>query len=63
MSRIAPEVWTRLATERPQGETLWARRAAPDVTERLMAALDGDGGRHLLVLLRSDDSDLQWSKN
>lgn len=59
MSRIALEVWARLATERPQGETLWARRATPDMTERLVAALDADGERHLLVLLRAGDSDLQ----
>lgn len=59
MSRIVSEVWTRLATERPQGETLWARRATPDVTERLVAALDADGRRHLLVLLTADEADLQ----
>ena len=59
MSRIAPEVWSRLATERPQGETLWARRAAPDSSERLVAALDADGRRHLLVLLVTDEADLQ----
>ena len=59
MSRIPPEVWARLASERPQGQTLWARRATPDMTERLVAALDGDGRRHLLVLLSAGEPDLQ----
>ena len=59
MSRIAPEVWARLAGERVQGETLWARRATPDVTERLVAALDADGRRHLLVLLTAGEANLQ----
>lgn len=59
MSRVAPDVWMRLAGERVQGETLWARRAAPDVSERLVAALDADGRRHLLVLLAEGEGDLQ----
>jgi hypothetical protein len=42
-----------------QGETLWARRAAPEITERLVAALDADGQRHLLVLLLAGEVDLQ----
>jgi hypothetical protein len=59
MSRISADVWTRLAGQQPQGETLWARRAAPDVTERIVAALDTDGLRHLVVSLLTDDADLQ----
>jgi len=59
MSRLAPDVWTRLAGERVQGETLWARRATPDVTERLVAALDADGQRHLLALLLAGEANLQ----
>ena len=59
MSRIAPEVWARLTGGRVQGETLWARRATPDVTERLVAALDADGRRHLLVLLTAGEANLQ----
>jgi hypothetical protein len=62
MSRILAEVWTRLAGERVQGEALWALRAAPDVTERLVAALDADGKRHLLVLLRAGEVDVQDSQ-
>lgn len=63
MSRIAADVWTRLAGSQPHGETLWARRATPDVTERLVAALDADGLRHLLVLLATSDSNLQDSQS
>lgn len=63
MSLIVPQVWTRLASERVQGETLWARRAAPDVTDRLVAALDADGKRHLLVLLRVGEADVQDSQS
>src|SRR5882757_4186519 len=59
MSRIAQDVWTRLAGERVQGETLWARRATPDVTDRLVAALDADGQHHLLILLSTGEADLQ----
>jgi hypothetical protein len=57
MSHIDPQVWTRLANERVQGETLWARRAAPEVTDRLVGALDADGKRHLLVLLRTGEAE------
>lgn len=57
MSRIAPEVWARLAGKRVQAEALWARRAAPESTDRLLAALDVDGNRHLLVLLQADEED------
>lgn len=63
MSRISADVWERLAGQQPQGKTLWARRAAPDVTERIVAALDSDGLRHLLVLLATDDDDLQDSQS
>jgi len=63
MSQIAPEVWTRLSGERPAGETLWARRATPDTTPRLVAALDADGKRHLLIMLLAGESELQDSQS
>lgn len=63
MSHIDPQVWTRLANERVQGETLWARRAAPEVTDRLVGALDADGKRHLLVLLRTGEPEVQDSQS
>nr|MBI3611581.1 PD-(D/E)XK motif protein [Nitrospirota bacterium] len=58
MSGIAPEVWTRLAGERTHGEILSARRAAQEVTERLVAAVDAEGQRHLLVLLQEGEEDI-----
>lgn len=63
MSQIAPEVWTRLSGERVAGETLWARRAAPDTTDRLVAALDAEGKRHLLIMLVDGENDLQDSQS
>jgi Putative PD-(D/E)XK family member, (DUF4420) len=63
MSHIDPQVWTRLANERVQGETLWARRAAPEITERLVGALDADGKRHLLILLRTSEAEVQDSQS
>ncbi len=59
MSRLSKEVWSRLTNERVQGETLWARRAAPDITDRILAALDAEGQRHLLVPLESGDTDIK----
>lgn len=63
MSQIVPEVWTRLSGEQVQGETLWARRAMPDVTDRLVAALDAEGKRHILVLLRAGETEVQDSQS
>jgi hypothetical protein len=63
MSHIMPQIWERLAGEQVQGETLWARWAAPEVTDRLVAALDADGKRHLLVLLRAGEADIQDSQS
>jgi hypothetical protein len=41
----------------PQGEMLTARVAVPDVTDRLVCAIDGDDTRHLLIHLElGDDS-------
>lgn len=59
MSQIVPEVWTRLSGEKLQGEMLWARRAIPEVTDRLVAALDAEGKRHLLVLLATSEPDVK----
>ncbi len=56
---MAPETWDRLAGARVSTEALWARRAAPDVTDRLLAALDAEGKRHLLVLLQASEADLR----
>lgn len=59
MSGIASEVWSKLATSSPGGESLTARFAIPTLTERLLAAIDADGQRHLLVPLKPDDDELR----
>lgn len=61
MSRIAQNVWTRLAGDRVQGQALWARRAAPDDTDLLLAALDADERRHLLVPIEEIDPEYEDS--
>lgn len=56
MSRhIDAETWTRLEASRPRGDNLTARLAAPETSERLLAAIDSAGTRHLLVVLAKDD--------
>lgn len=64
MNLISQETWLRLAGERPLGEALWARRALPETSERLFAALDANGQRHLLILLQKDEGEIQdkWSR-
>jgi hypothetical protein len=56
---IHSEVWLKLAGSSPSGESLTARLAIPTVTERLLAAIDADGRRHLLVTLKPDDEELR----
>jgi hypothetical protein len=59
LSRISEETWAHLAGPKPPGETLWARRAAPDVSERLIAALDVENRRHFLIHLATDEKGLE----
>lgn len=59
MSRIAPEIWTRLEAGRPAGEALTARMATPEITQRLQAALDAEGTRHFLIKLEPNEADLR----
>ncbi len=58
MNRIHPEVWDRLGNERPHGETLRARSVDSSASERVFAALDSEGRRHLLVTLRDIEEDV-----
>jgi len=51
VTRVSCDVWTMLEEGRVHGEALWARRAAPGDTDRLLAALDADGRRHYLIAL------------
>ena len=59
MSGVAPEVWSKLVASSPSGDSLTARFAIPPVTERLLAAIDADGQRHLLIPLKPDDEELR----
>lgn len=58
MRRITPEIWARLADARPSGAMLTARLGAPDLTDRLLAALDSEARRHLLIALHADEETL-----
>jgi hypothetical protein len=58
MKPIDADVWDRLRESSPKGETLWARLAAPEVSDRLFAAVDSSGVRHLLIRLTSEESGL-----
>lgn len=57
LSGVTPDVWDRLADEPLAGDALAARCAAPQLTDRLLAALDRQGGRHLLVSLTSQEAE------
>jgi putative PD-(D/E)XK family protein DUF4420 len=59
VTRLTGEVWARLATDLPTRDELTARLAVPDVTERLLAGIDAEGRRHLLVQLQPGDADLR----
>lgn len=59
MSAIRSEVWSRLQQSPPTGQDLTARTAVPDLTERLLCAIDAEGLRHLLVPLMPAEESLQ----
>jgi len=63
MSRVSPETWQRLSTTPPPGGKLCARVALPSITEKVLAAIDSDGIRHLLVRLESDEPDYQDNRS
>lgn len=52
---IEPEVWSQLERSRPTGDELLGRQAVPDISPRLLAAVDSRGRRHFLVLLDPED--------
>jgi hypothetical protein len=56
---LTEDVWARLGTDAPKGEELTARLAAPDVTDRLLAGIDAEGRRHLLIHLRPADAEMR----
>ncbi len=55
---IAPDTWNRLTGSPANGDVLVARLAAPGVTDRLVAAIDFEGKRHLLVTLLDKEPDM-----
>lgn len=59
MSGIESDVWERLSTTISMGESLTARVAMPGVTKRLLAALDSESRRHLLIPLLPDEIELR----
>jgi hypothetical protein len=60
---LSAGVWARLQGDRVQGEMLWARQACTEVTDRLLAALDADERRHLLVPIEESDSAVEDSQS
>ena len=59
MTRIDPEIWSKLEISRPTGDELVARPAFPGITERLYCAIDSDRERHLLIPLMPEEEELQ----
>lgn len=57
MISISPDTWNKLT--KPSGDTLIARLAMPEITDRLHCALDAQGHRHLLVILGSSNDEYQ----
>lgn len=63
MNRIEPSIWVHLSTTARTGDRLAARLAFPNVTARLLCAVDANNHRHLLVILESTDDELRDSKS
>ena len=59
MIAISESVWRQIEPARPSGDELVARQAAPDLSSRLLAAVDFRGRRHLLVALDAADEEYQ----
>ena len=58
MTSISPDVWRQIEPARPGGDQLVARQAAPEMTSRLLAAVDSRGRRHYLIALEPEDEEL-----
>lgn len=56
MISISQETWDKLIL--PSGDNLVARPALPEVTPRLLCAVDASGGRHLLIPLKNSEDEL-----
>jgi hypothetical protein len=59
MSMIDPGLWRQIESPLPTGDELIGRPAVPEVTSRLLAAIDSRGHRHLLVSLMAGEKDFR----
>lgn len=59
VTRITPEIWAKLEQGRPTGVRLMAIRPQPELTDRLLCAIDSEGRRHLLLLMYDHDQPLR----
>lgn len=55
MTSISQETWDRLTL--PTGERLVARPALPEISTKLLCAIDSSGGRHLLISVGITDEE------
>lgn len=55
MTTIVDTAWQQVEQARPVGDELVARQALPDLTHRVLVAIDARGRRHLLVAISGDD--------
>ena len=58
MIRIKPDVWQYLENSHPQGQKLNARQALPEISPRLLCALDSENTRHLMIPLNETEAGL-----
>ena len=57
MSSQVPGIWGALDRSRPTGNYLVARQGIPELTSRLLFAVDSQAQRHLLIVLLADDDE------
>lgn len=57
MTTISGDVWRQIEPARPSGDELVGRQAIPELTSRLLAAVDSRGRRNYLVALEPQDAD------
>jgi hypothetical protein len=63
MKPIPSDTWSRLSEGNLEGKMLWTRLAAPDVSDKLLAAVDASGARHLLIHLDRESDELEDSES
>ena len=63
VTHIPEEVWSKLSVEAVLQEGIIARQALPDVDSRVLAALDRESRRHIVIRLAQDDSSLEDSQS